>query len=471
MASRSLTVKILGDASSLQREFAKADRSVTGLGKRMGRLGTLGKLGVAGGAVAGLAAVGKGLQSSVKAAEQAELAQARLRQALKASNVSYKTHGKAIDKAIQKTSKLAGLDDEELSDSFAKLVRTTGSVKRAMKDMGLAADIARGRNISLEQATKIVEKAETGQLRGLKAIGVHIGKGTTATQALERAQKKFAGSAVSYGKTAAGAQAKLSVAFENLKEKIGAKLIPVITKLALKLVNFVDWAEKNWPRFKKAIQPVIDAIRNLGPTFQVMLNIVKPIVSFYFGKVFPLQMKVMGTAIKAVGVVAVAFGKTFKTVVNGVLWLIDKFLAGMQKLAEGASHLPFVGDQFKGVAKKIGEARKSVQALNRQLDALDGKTVSVNVITRAISQIEEQRSGLPLRARPGAAAPAPRSRTVPRRNLSVRDREPTIVVHSHTYLDGRPIAHTVTKEQQRSARRTGTQTTGPHAGNATGLTR
>jgi hypothetical protein len=88
--------------------------------------------------------------------------------------------------------------------------------------MNLAADIARARHISLEAATKTRREGARGQRDAFKKVGVEIDKGSsTATEAFHKAQEQFSGAAESYGKTAAGAQDRLKVAFENLQETVG----------------------------------------------------------------------------------------------------------------------------------------------------------------------------------------------------------------------------------------------------------
>lgn len=283
MASRKLEVVIVGDSRGLEKAFGRAEKATDSFGKKAtSGLSSLAKGGLVTAAVGGVALVTKSLFDSVGAARDAEKAQTRLESALKAANVSYAKHGDAIDAAIQKTSRLAALDDEDLSDAFAKLVRTTGSVTKATEGMNLAADIARARNISLESATKIVEKAMMGNETALKKVGVEITKNMSTTEALEAAQKKFAGSAAQYGSSAAGAQDKLNVAFENLQETVGAKLLPVLQRLALKLIDLINWSEKNWPAFRdaavqtfNAIKPVID---NVVDRIQAVATMVQGVV-------------------------------------------------------------------------------------------------------------------------------------------------------------------------------------------------
>lgn len=319
--ARRVEVHLVGDSKSLERAFDRAGRKGQQFETRTSRLGvslkTLGKAGAAGLAVSGTALLTSSLVKGVRAAKEAQVAQARLRQALKASGNSYQRHNKQIDAAIDKTSRLAGLDDEELSEAFSKLVRTTGSVTKATKGMNIASDIARARGVSLEAATKAVEKAYLGSDLALRRLGITVPKYTGAVDALkeqkdalkasldkatgsqkeaiesqidaidtamkmaretdkqksalmaiDKAQQKYAGSAEAYGKTAAGAQERFAVAVENLQEKLGQKLLPVLTKLALWGVRFIDWSEKNWPKFEAVVREQWNKVRGIFEAFR-----------------------------------------------------------------------------------------------------------------------------------------------------------------------------------------------------------
>lgn len=333
--ARKIEVEIVGDASSLSKTFKKAGDDADSFGKKASSgLATIGKASlVAGGALA--AGVVVGLKMSVSAAMEAEQAEARLDQAFKAAGVSAKDKAAAMD-AVAATSRTAAMDDEALSDVLARLTRSTGDVTKATEGMSLAAEIARGRNVSLEAASKAVEKAMLGNDQALKRMGVtvpqvtdatdalkqqidflrdkvkgaddaekeaiatqidaltakmkharEIDKQATATDALEKATKQFAGSSKAYGETAAGAQERLKVAFENLQETVGAKVLPAFTGMLVKLNEVVAWAEANWPRFeraaldawakvKKAGQDVADWYRaNLQETVEKTLDAIR----------------------------------------------------------------------------------------------------------------------------------------------------------------------------------------------------
>jgi hypothetical protein len=136
--ARQLTVQIVGDASKLQ----KATQEATGNLHRVGKVAA-----VAGAALTGAFVVG--LKKSVDAAKEAQVSQENMESALKAAGISFRAHAKQIDSVIQSTSKLAALDDEDLQDAFTRLTRTTGSVNSGLKDMRIAANLARGAQTSI----------------------------------------------------------------------------------------------------------------------------------------------------------------------------------------------------------------------------------------------------------------------------------------------------------------------------------
>ena len=325
MAGRKISVMLVGDSDSLEKAFDRANRKGKQFDSQMGRssssLKGFAKAGLAGAAAAGTALVVKGLMSSVSAAKEAQVAQVNLQQALKQSGNSYKRYGAQIENAIQKTSKAAAIDDEELSAVFANLVRSTGSVSKATKGMALAANIARARNIPLATSAKAVERAYKGSDTALKRVGVVVPKVTRAYDALKAqetalraamkgkkgaqkaeiqtqidaikqsykaarasdaqassqnalavAQRKFAGSAKTYGETSAGAQERLAIALENVQEKIGQKLLPLQLKLNLAALRFVEWMERNWPRFERIINKSVERVKAILAEIKPILD-------------------------------------------------------------------------------------------------------------------------------------------------------------------------------------------------------
>jgi hypothetical protein len=280
--ARKLLVEVVGDTSSLEKAFGRTSRSGSRLGGTFGSLAKAGALAAAG----GIAAVGVGLTKVIAKAEEAQVSQAKMENQLKALGLNYQANAGHIDEVIQSTSKLAGLDDEDLQDAFTRLVRSTGDISKGLRDTALAADVARGANISLEAATKAISNAELGRVTGLRRLGVEIAPITAAQDALRAshekvtaaqlasakatdaaatreaalaaAQSKFAGAAQTYGDTAAGAQDRFRVALENLEETLGSIVLPTVTRWTTKVTDGVMWVDRLVAAFRK-LNPVLAA--------------------------------------------------------------------------------------------------------------------------------------------------------------------------------------------------------------------
>jgi hypothetical protein len=232
--ARRIEVIIAGDAKDAERAFGSAaDAS--------GKLGKAAKVA----ALGGLAAIAVGLKSSADKAMEAQTSQVGMETALGNAGIAYDKHAKQIEAVIQKTSKLAALDDEDLQGAFTNLVRTTGNVNKALKDTALAADISRGKHISLEAATNLVTKAELGKGGALTKAGIAVEKGATSVELLDTLHRKFAGSAEAYGKTSQGALERSQVATENLQEAIGSGLLPIQERLATVLATVAGWLSEH----------------------------------------------------------------------------------------------------------------------------------------------------------------------------------------------------------------------------------
>lgn len=465
--ARTITVQIVGDATQLERSFKKAGDAGDSLGKRWSLSAkTFAKAGAIGAAAGGVAIVTKQLFASVNAAKEAEKAAIRLDGALDSANVKAKGRARAL-KEIDRISKLAALDDEDLSDALAKQVRTTGSLSKGLKDVALAANIARARDISLAAAAKIVEKARTGQLRGLKAIGVEIGKNTTAEEALERAQRKFAGSAERYGKTAAGAQDKLSVAFENLQERIGAKLLPILTKLTLKLVYLIDWTEKNWPRISRSLQPVVAIVKQafenisgfvkaIAATFEGVVKIIDGIRNGEWSQVWSGIKQIVVDGSLAMLKVMTALPRKIIAALGSRAW------DGLKAI--GASIKDAALGGLQGLGDAMVDALRSV--VNRMIRLVNSAIGKFNAIPIApdIPKIPEVggtggagRGGLPA----GTRTSGPRDRgDTTRVPASTGAHAQPVVLN----IDGRELGRVVIGRTQRAGKETAASRRGPFAG-------
>lgn len=279
------------------------------------------------------------VRDSVMAFAEAEKSQARLTAQLKASNISYRAHAAEIERVIQKTSLLAGLDDEQLQDAFTNIVRVTGNVNKSLRLTGLAADFARGKQIDVAKAGEIVGKVAGGNVGVLSRYGFALRKGATSAEALAMLQKRFGGQAEAYGKTTAGSLDRLSVASENLKEKVGGALAPALSSAADKLGVFLSEMQSGTGAGGRFVDRMRNIYESVKPVGQAIFDVGRAIVTF--AATHPQLLRA------AAGFVAV------KTAVGALAGPLLGVVTSMKALA-AARGLGAVAAAFMGLSNPIG---------------------------------------------------------------------------------------------------------------------
>lgn len=193
----------------------------------------------------GLAAAGFGA-ISIKSALGAEQAHAQLDQAIQHTKGSYDEYGHAIDGAVSKLAAF-GFDQEEVESALAKLTRATKDPAKALDLIGLAADVARARNLDLGTATQILVNIEAGRVRGLAQLGISTKDSTghtiDAATAVARITALYSGAAAANAKTYAGELQAVGAQAHNLEENIGGALLPVVANLGKEFVSGVHGLE------------------------------------------------------------------------------------------------------------------------------------------------------------------------------------------------------------------------------------
>lgn len=168
-------------------------------------------------------AIGATSALAIRANNQSEQSQARLKASIEATGKSYDQYAQAIDKASKNAIKLA-FDDEDAADAIATLTQATGDASRAINDLSLAEDVARARKIDLAAAANIVAAAEEGRYSALARIGIQIDANASKEEALAAIQQKVAGQAQAYAETNAATWDRYQIDAENALEAVGAKL-------------------------------------------------------------------------------------------------------------------------------------------------------------------------------------------------------------------------------------------------------
>lgn len=205
------------------------------------------------------------IKGSIEAAKAEEVATAKVNSILKTLSGNLEDHKKIVDAAANSAMKL-GFDDEDAAISMAKLLQTTKDSTTANKAMQDAMDLARFKGIGLEESTQAINLAMMGNTKILKQLGIDVPDHASKLEILGLVQDKVAGQAEAFGNTAAGAQEKLAVQIENVKEKFGAALNKGITPFVNKLS---EWISK--PETQQFITQLADA---LGKVLTVLGDLV-----------------------------------------------------------------------------------------------------------------------------------------------------------------------------------------------------
>lgn len=178
--------------------------------------------------------------SAVKAFAGAEVQMARFNTMVKNVPGNTKAMTDQLLKAADAAVKL-GFDDEDAANSLANLYQRTHDVSKAMELNNFAMDLARAKNISLEEASRAVSMVLSGNAKALKEYGIELDETKTPMQGLAEAQKVLTGQAAAYADTIQGKLEIMGIQWTNLKENIGGVFAPVVTS-ALGMV--MGWVEK-----------------------------------------------------------------------------------------------------------------------------------------------------------------------------------------------------------------------------------
>ena len=322
--SRTLKLSILADVDNLTKNLKSGEQEVSSFGDKLGEFGKKAGAAFAVAAAAAAAYAVKIGVDGVKAAIEDEAAQARLAKSLENTTGATNAQIAAVEDQITQMSLAFGVADDELRPAFDRLARATGDVDAANKGLNLALDISAATGKSVKAVSNALGKAYEGNVTSLAKLGVGLSAAELKSMGLDGAMntlaETFGGAATAQADTLEGRIARVSVAFDETKETIGAALLPIIEKL----LTFVT--ETVIPNFEKVaalfsgtdeggigkrlkdvgtyvqdlLTPIIDgakeafkaigdAVKAQAPRFENILDIFKDIFDFAQKYLIPLS--------------------------------------------------------------------------------------------------------------------------------------------------------------------------------------
>ena len=334
--SRTLKLSILADVDQLKKSLASANNDVDDSSTRMGEFSK--KAGaaflVAGAAAAAYAS--KLAVEGVKAAIEDEAAQVRLAKALKNATGATDDMIKSVEQQILKQSLATGVADDKLRPALSRLALSTNDVTKAQDLLSLALDISQSTGKGLDAVANALGKAYDGNTAALGKLGIGLSsaelKAMTFTEVQTKLSNLFGGAAAANAETFAGRLQILKVTFDEAKESVGAKLLPIIQKLVEFVVNEVVPALGKFAQFFKPITDAIAANKEEFATF----------IAFIQKYVVPVLVDVLGGAFKVVGQIAGGIINVIGAVIGGLNSLIAGAVSGINALIRVYNSIPFL---------------------------------------------------------------------------------------------------------------------------------
>lgn len=240
-SSASLLIAIMGkdlaspSFKSVAQSMRKTGDAADNFGARVGRgfasLKGMGPAAIAG-AVAGLGALATAMAvDGVKAAIDEERAVQQLAMTLKSIGADDATE--QVLGFVDATQRATGVADDQLFPALQKLAQATGDVTQAQELLQLALDVSAAGYGDVESVSRALSKASLGNVTALNRLGVPLSanarKAGNFQVAVEELQQQLGGRAAAAADTFGGRIARLSVAFDELKESFGEGFLSGLT--------------------------------------------------------------------------------------------------------------------------------------------------------------------------------------------------------------------------------------------------
>ena len=249
-----LNLKLISDPSRFRAGLQKASKELKGFaGVARSTANTMNRALGAAGIGIGLRQMTMYLKDAGKAAALDTVSQKQLALALRNTIGANSVAIQASEQYIQKLSNTVAILDDDLRPALATAVRATGSLTKAQDLLSVAIDVSAGTGKDLTTVVKAIARAQNGQLGGLQRLIPSIKKGSDFMAQL---RKQFKGAAQAAAEN--NPYQSLNVLLDNLKETIGAKLLPGVQKFTKSLRS---------PEGQKTLDKVATLLGDIGKSF------------------------------------------------------------------------------------------------------------------------------------------------------------------------------------------------------------
>jgi phage-related minor tail protein len=417
-----VVVSIIGKADKLKSTLDESSKELDGFAGKMSGFGKSaislgGKMTL--GLTAPIAALGG---VAINAASD-------MAESLSKVGVVFGGNAKDIEKWSKGAAKNLGVaqqDALEMAGTLGNLFGALGLSADASVDMSkevvqLAADLGSFNNLPTADVLEKLRAGLVGEAEPLRALGVNINAATVEAKAMEmglaattkeltdsdkvqaryalileqttKAQGDFSRTADGLANSTKTAKAEA----EDAAATLGESLQPIMQRVTEIAATLAEKFANLSPKMQTALLIVGGLAMAIGPLTTIIGGLS---VALGFLAANPIVLVIAAVAALAAGLVyAYKTSETFRDIVNRVVqavtnafmdmagWVldtVDKMLGGFASMAEAASHLPFVGGKFKGVAEDIRGVQHTVR------DMANTMHEGINIVS---ADLERARTG------------------------------------------------------------------------------
>lgn len=391
--SRTLKLSILADVDDLKKKLDVGANEVEGFGGKLEKFGKVAAAAFAAAAAAAAAYAGKLAIEGVKAAIEDEAAQKRLASALTSVTGATEDQIAAVEAQIAKQSLATGVADDKLRPALQRLATSTGDVKKSQDLLNLALDISAARGISVETAANALAKAYDGNNGALTRLGVGLSAAEVKALGFDGTVKQlaetFGGAASVQANTLEGQIARLKVGFDEAKEAIGARLLPIVQKLLDYFVNTLI------PKFqeakRQAVDPIIEAFKNNEAALRDLWSFIKTYLVPIFETALVGAIKSVGATIAGIINIVGTVTSKVKELANDVIDAVNKIIRAYNAIPilPNVSTIPNIGTSQTSMTGSVPTASlpfggASLTPTSGSANAIPSSAPSITPTTKAV---------------------------------------------------------------------------------------
>jgi hypothetical protein len=187
---------------------------------------------------------GQQLVGFARMAADDEKAQKQLALSIRASTKATDAQIASVEDYIDVTQRAVGVADDELRPAYARIIRSTRDFDKAQRLLNLALNVSAGTGKPLRAVTEALSKAYDGSNTALTRLGLGYDKvklkGMDFNDVQQDLEKRFSGSALANAQTFEGTMARFRITVDELKESLGAALLPYLKRLAEYGIQIAD---------------------------------------------------------------------------------------------------------------------------------------------------------------------------------------------------------------------------------------